>query len=502
MSRLVPTSALWIAAAVAGLAAGPAGAQTVAYKPFDVERLWLEPSGGSSLVASTGDGLEPGGYRLALVGHYEDRPLVIQQAGGAVIGSLVSGRATAHLLAAWSPAAWLDVGFQLPYVISQRGDAIPGLDFPTLIRRGPGTPLVSTRLLLLGQDYEKPVDLSLQLAVALPLGGEQAYSTDGKAAAHPSLGLGRSFGSWRLGGELGMRLRPARGLGSERTGHEVVGAMALTTNGRSLRGELTYRLAVPVVGSRRESAELLGGLRWLAGGWELFGLAGPGFGDAVGTPRFRVLLGVARAPRVNPPGHVSLPPGAAQPPPASPPAWSPTPMPPAPPPHGSLVEAPREAGTGAPAVERAPATPVLPAPPPPPPEPRPLPGKVKIADDRLVLADRVLFESGVAVISEKSYPLLDEVALVLLAHPELGQVAIEGHTDSVGDPRSNLELSQRRAEMVMNYLVVKGLSFSRLRAKGLGATGPVASNATAAGQDRNRRVEFRLLGAKEGGAKK
>lgn len=500
MSRLAPGRALRFALALALLAAGRAEAQSVAYQPFDVERLWLEPSGGSSLVAATGDGLEPGGWRVALVGHYEDRPLVIQQAGGAQIGSLVSGRTTAHLLAAWSPTAWLDLGLQLPYVVSQSGETIPGLDFPTLIRQGPGTPLVSGRLLLLGQDYEKPIDLSIQVAVALPLGGERAYSTDGKAAAHPSLGLGRSFGWWRLGTELGMRLRPARGLGSEKVGHEVVGAASLTTNGRSLRGELTYRLAVPVVGSKRDSAELLGGLRWLVGGWELFGLAGPGFGDAVGTPRFRVLLGVARSQRVNPPGHVSPPPAWA----AAPAAWSPSTVPP---PSVTPVEAP-PAETAPPAatprpplLEPAPPIPGLP-PPPPPPEPRPLPGKVQISGDRLVLAERVLFENGLAVISARSNPLLDEVAAVLLAHPERGRVLIEGHTDAVGDPRSNQELSQRRAEMVMNYLVVKGLSFSRLQAKGLGASKPVATNATPAGRDLNRRVEFRFAGAQDGEPKK
>jgi outer membrane protein OmpA-like peptidoglycan-associated protein len=486
----VRPSAVSLVIALACLATGRAEAQAVTYKPFEVERLWLEPSGGSSLVASTGDGLEPGGYRLSLVGHYQDRPLIIRQSGGAVIGALVSRRVTTHLLAAWSLASWLDLGVQVPIVAYQAGDTIPGLDFPDVTRTGLGTPLVSGRLILLGQDYEAPLDLSLQVAVALPLGGEKAYATDGRAAAHPSLGIGRAFGGWRIGAELGMRLRPARGLGTERIGHEAVGALALTTTGRSLRGELTYRLAVPVVGSARTGADLLGGVRWLARGWEFFGLAGPGFGEAVGTPRFRVLLGLARAPRSEPVSSAGPAPASTPGRPASTPV--PTPLPP----EAAAPEAtpgqPTALVRGEPEITvegldfSVPPSTSARIP------PAPTPSLVKIVGDHLELPEQVVFESGRALIQESSYRLLDQVAALLLAHPEMVRVIVEGHTDSKGDARDNLELSQRRAEMVTNYLVVKGLSFTRLEAKGFGASQPIASNATPAGREKNRRIEFRL----------
>jgi outer membrane protein OmpA-like peptidoglycan-associated protein len=68
---------------------------------------------------------------------------------------------------------------------------------------------------------------------------------------------------------------------------------------------------------------------------------------------------------------------------------------------------------------------------------------------------------------------------------------IEGHTDSTGDAAHNLELSQRRAEAVKTVLVSQfGIDAARLTTLGLGASKPVASNATPQGRAENRRVEF------------
>jgi OOP family OmpA-OmpF porin len=86
----------------------------------------------------------------------------------------------------------------------------------------------------------------------------------------------------------------------------------------------------------------------------------------------------------------------------------------------------------------------------------------------------------------------DEVAKVgdfMKKHPTTTAV-IEGHTDNVGTPEHNLELSQKRAESVVNYLVEKfGIEQSRLTAKGYGTTRPVADNATDVGRQKNRRIE-------------
>jgi OOP family OmpA-OmpF porin len=72
-------------------------------------------------------------------------------------------------------------------------------------------------------------------------------------------------------------------------------------------------------------------------------------------------------------------------------------------------------------------------------------------------------------------------------------VEIRGYTDSVGPASYNLELSQRRAEAVKQYLVNAGIDPSRLVAKGYGEADPIASNKTPEGRAQNRRIEFHRL---------
>ncbi|MEZ4363343.1 MAG: OmpA family protein [Kofleriaceae bacterium] len=119
---------------------------------------------------------------------------------------------------------------------------------------------------------------------------------------------------------------------------------------------------------------------------------------------------------------------------------------------------------------------------------------VTLDGSQLGLVDPVYFQTNRDVIQRRSYRLLDNVAAVVSAHPEVGKVTVEGHTDSDGDDTSNLELSQRRAEAVVAYLVRKGVDPSRLIAKGYGETQPVTTNATAKGRATNRRVVFKIAG--------
>ncbi|MCL7991751.1 MAG: OmpA family protein, partial [marine benthic group bacterium] len=67
------------------------------------------------------------------------------------------------------------------------------------------------------------------------------------------------------------------------------------------------------------------------------------------------------------------------------------------------------------------------------------------------------------------------------------------HTDSVGEDDFNMDLSQRRAESVRNYLVELGLARDRFDTTGFGETRPIADNETEEGRHRNRRTEFRVL---------
>jgi outer membrane protein OmpA-like peptidoglycan-associated protein len=84
---------------------------------------------------------------------------------------------------------------------------------------------------------------------------------------------------------------------------------------------------------------------------------------------------------------------------------------------------------------------------------------------------------------------LDRLVALLQANPTL-KIRLNGYTDSVGTAKHNLELSQQRAQAVVDYLVSKGITASRLSAKGYGASHPIASNETEEGRALNRRTEL------------
>ena len=124
--------------------------------------------------------------------------------------------------------------------------------------------------------------------------------------------------------------------------------------------------------------------------------------------------------------------------------------------------------------------------------------RVRVEQQQIVILEIVYFEYNSDVLLPASYALLDEVAATLLLHPELGRVEVAGHTDADGPEAFNLSLSQRRAARVVAYLVDKGVEARRLTPRGYGETQPIASNASAEGKQKNRRVEFTLLDRAEG----
>jgi outer membrane protein OmpA-like peptidoglycan-associated protein len=86
-------------------------------------------------------------------------------------------------------------------------------------------------------------------------------------------------------------------------------------------------------------------------------------------------------------------------------------------------------------------------------------------------------------------PVLDEVAQALKDNKSF-RVQIEGHSSSEGGDGHNQTLSEQRAEAVLDYLIGKGIPRERLVSKGFSSSVPIDSNATSAGREANRRVEF------------
>jgi outer membrane protein OmpA-like peptidoglycan-associated protein len=117
--------------------------------------------------------------------------------------------------------------------------------------------------------------------------------------------------------------------------------------------------------------------------------------------------------------------------------------------------------------------------------------KKEVVEKIALAAKGIYFETGSEVILATSFVNLDILAGILNEFPE-ASVYIEGHTDNVGDPAKNLELSQKRADAVMAYLINKGIKPSRLVANGYGDTKPIADNNTKDGKAKNRRVYFQL----------
>jgi outer membrane protein OmpA-like peptidoglycan-associated protein len=105
----------------------------------------------------------------------------------------------------------------------------------------------------------------------------------------------------------------------------------------------------------------------------------------------------------------------------------------------------------------------------------------------------VLFDTGKYDLRQAAREKLARLSGIILAHPGL-KLEVEGHTDSVGSDELNQKLSEQRASAVRGYLVEQGLSDDSVTAKGFGKTMPVADNATAAGRQKNRRVEIIVSG--------
>ena len=106
-------------------------------------------------------------------------------------------------------------------------------------------------------------------------------------------------------------------------------------------------------------------------------------------------------------------------------------------------------------------------------------------------AKNIFFATGSAKLLAKSYPSLNNVVKVLQDNPTY-KVDISGHTDTTGTAEKNHVLSHNRADAVKAYLVSKGINESRMTAEGYGFERPIASNKTAAGKAKNRRVEMKL----------
>ena len=114
---------------------------------------------------------------------------------------------------------------------------------------------------------------------------------------------------------------------------------------------------------------------------------------------------------------------------------------------------------------------------------------IVVTQEKIELKQKIFFDTNKTTIQPRSFSLLDEIASVLKSRPTM-TVRIEGHTDVRGTHAHNMQLSAGRAESVRQHLVGLGVDPSRMDAKGFGPDQPIETNKTAAGREKNRRVEF------------
>ncbi len=522
--------------AVACLIPGPAAGQ-------DVQHLRPAPgtAGGFTVEgAQTPSHLEWAGSAYV---HYASQPLVERGPDGEVRRRIVEHLVTTDLLATVGLWDRFELGIGVP-IHGVAGDGLPSTDVEGLTL-GDVRLLPKARILGLPVGQSFALSLSLAVPVSLPTGNADRFLGEGGVAIAPRLLAEGRFGRSAALLSVGGRRRPdAGGIGGLDVGAEV-------TYGAAFSHELPFPgllLLAEVYGSATaEEAQageralpleaLLGARAFIAHG--LVATAGVGRSIVAdwGSPRLRVLAGLAWQPTLTDPDGDGLERGAdacpgepedhdgfedgdgcPEPGPESIPAVLPAdtdgdglpdsedqcPTEPEDPhglgeqdgcpdrdedgdgirdsedrcPHDPEVVNGVDDLDGCPDEDK----------------PKDKPKRVEVKADRIEILDKVFFESNEAVIRPESFPVLDELAEVLKDTPRLSHIRIEGHTDSTGKDAHNLELSQRRAEAVRTYLVDKGVAGERLEAKGLGETAPLGPDDTPEGQADNRRVEFHIVG--------
>lgn len=163
--------------------------------------------------------------------------------------------------------------------------------------------------------------------------------------------------------------------------------------------------------------------------------------------------------------------------------------------HAGTPPAPPPPPTVAAAPPPPPATTPPPAPPPPPPAPKVVSvGKAKLVGHQVQIPGELEFQTGSAKLAttQNTTDILNTLLQFMQQNTSVTKMRIEGHTDNQGGAAYNMDLSNKRAQSVVDWLVSKGIDKSRLHAQGFGMTKPIADNTTADGRAKNRRTEFHV----------
>nr|WP_211484444.1 flagellar motor protein MotB [Corallococcus exiguus] len=267
---------------------------------FDLQRLRLDPAALGSLVVGTGRTLEAGQLRVALNYHYEQLPLHFQTRWEPGEGTgLVENKMTAHLTVGFGVLSWLEVGGELPLVLTQGGK--PTLEYYGPNSGGIATPWLTARAAVLRQTKGAPINLSVGFTAGLPVGSRAAQAHE-DYAWQPRLQLGYVGEGFQVGGEAGIFLRKRQDLGPvsydprDIAGNELrLGATVTSLHGELTRGEVSVLTGIPLNGGRVGAELLIAIRRHALSSLDLYVMGGPGVGAGFDTPTFRFVAGVSWA---------------------------------------------------------------------------------------------------------------------------------------------------------------------------------------------------------------
>lgn len=518
------------ACAVAIAVAAPA----LAGDPTDVtiDRMRLATDRAGVLSVESGrvlPHLEMGG--AAWLGYAND-PLVLHRLDGQRVASLVGDRSSGALTAAVGILGRAQLAIEVPVVFYQSRQSGPTT--PRSVEAfGFGSLRLVPKLQLL-EAGRHGVDVAVLAGVNVPLGGQDFVGSE--LTFQPELAVSRTFSELRLAGNVGATIRDGARLLDADMGNELSAQLGAAYDlkaraGLPLEAGLVLATAVsassPFGRSNETSVELRGygafdftpDVRLLAGG-------GAGLESGWGTPDWRVFAGAQfgfarRQIPASIPTDVAAAPAAPERVAAVPVTVEPAAAEPARPVVVVALDSdgdglddasdrcptvagaaenggcPDEDRDGDGLVDRKDECPDLAGPA----ERRGCrpEATVKLEGDRIEFKGTIHFDVASEVIQRRSAALLDGIAAVIKAHPELPRLRVEGHTDSRGGRAYNKGLSERRARSVARALVARGVPAELLDPAGFGLERPVADNATREGRAKNRRVELHVVDARTAG---
>jgi len=119
--------------------------------------------------------------------------------------------------------------------------------------------------------------------------------------------------------------------------------------------------------------------------------------------------------------------------------------------------------------------------------------RVVVTKTEVKITEKILFAFGKSTIDAKSEGLIGDIAKVVNEHPEVGFIEVAGHADKVGDDASNVRLTKKRAQAVVEALIKLGVDKNRMRAEGYGRYCPIDPGDSEEAREKNRRVEFKIM---------